>query len=268
MGTVFPVYLHLGPLAIHPHRVFEALAYFAGLRLYAWLRARRGDPVPDSRRFAVIAAGTLGAAAGSKLMYLLSDPFATLTHRADLVFLLEGKSIVGALVAGLIAIEIVKRAIGERRSTGDLFALPLAVGTATGRVGCFLTGLDDHTHGLPAALPWAVDYGDGIPRHPAQLYEIALLLLLGAALWHLLARPPLASREGDVFRTFMVGYLAFRLWVEFVKPGVPFAGLNAIQWVCFATLAYYTRDLPRLVSWWLAPFRPATRDALAAPTAP
>jgi phosphatidylglycerol---prolipoprotein diacylglyceryl transferase len=56
-----------------------------------------------------------------------------------------------------------------RRATGDVFAIPLTVGIAVGRVGCFLTGLADNTHGLPANLPWAIDYGDGIPRHPAQL---------------------------------------------------------------------------------------------------
>jgi len=39
--------------------------------------------------------------------------------------------------------------------------VPLAVGIAVGRIGCFLTGLDDHTYGLPTTLPWAVDFGDG-----------------------------------------------------------------------------------------------------------
>src|SRR6266480_5421439 len=28
----------------------------------------------------------------------------------------------------------------------------LVIGIAIGRVGCFLTGLEDHTHGLPASL--------------------------------------------------------------------------------------------------------------------
>ena len=36
----------------------------------------------------------------------------------------------------------------RHQSAGDLFAVPLAVGIAVGRVGCYLTGLDDHTYGL------------------------------------------------------------------------------------------------------------------------
>ena len=85
-----------------------------------------------------------------------------------------GKTIVGALIFGLISVELMKRYIGVRQSTGDLYAIPLALGIAIGRIGCFLTGLSDNTYGTPTTLPWAVNFGDGIPRHPTQLYEIAV----------------------------------------------------------------------------------------------
>src|SRR5205085_9041870 len=99
-----------------------------------------------------------------------------------------------------------------------------------GRVGCFLTGLPDHTYGVHTSLPWAVDFGDG-PRHPTQLYEIAFLLLLGFVL-ALRARRPFAS--GELFRLFMLGYLSFRFLVEFIKPRhtVPYLGVSAIQIAC------------------------------------
>jgi len=89
-----------------------------------------------------------------------------------------GKTIVGALVFGLISVELFKRYIGVHQSTGDLYAIPLALGIAIGRIGCFLTGLSDNTYGTPTNLPWAIDFGDGIPRHPTQLYEIVFLLAL------------------------------------------------------------------------------------------
>ena len=83
------------------------------------------------------------------------------------------------------------------------------------------------------------------PRHPAQLYEIAflMLVLLPALVW--LARRP--HREGDLFKVFMVGYLGFRLGLEFLKPGDPIVGLTAIQWVCLASIAWYAKFLPGLV---------------------
>jgi prolipoprotein diacylglyceryltransferase len=93
-------------------------------------------------------------------------------------YLIGGKTIVGALAGGLISVELIKRYIGLHQSTGDLYAIPLALGIAIGRIGCFLTGLSDNTYGTPTTLPWAINFGDNTPRHPTQLYEIAFLLAL------------------------------------------------------------------------------------------
>jgi len=49
-----------------------------------------------------------------------------------------------------------------------------------------LTGLSDNTYGTPTNLPWAVNFGDGIPRHPTQLYEIAFLIALLPILYRVL----------------------------------------------------------------------------------
>jgi phosphatidylglycerol:prolipoprotein diacylglycerol transferase len=233
----FPVYLWLGPLAIHPHWLFESLAYLVGARVYAQIKARRGDVIGPSDRWSVVAAGAVGAAIGGKLLYWASEPAVTLEHGHDLFFLLGGKSIVGSLIGALFAVEWVKRRLGVRRSTGDLFVIPLAVGIAIGRIGCFLTGLDDHTYGLPTTLPWGVDFGDGLPRHPTQLYEIAFLAVLAPILAQIGRRPMPA---GHLFRLFMVTYFAFRILLEWIKPGVSLAGLNAIQWCCLGMLVYYT----------------------------
>lgn len=232
----FPVFLRLGPLAVHPHPVFEVLGYLLGAWCYLRLRERGGDHLPDAARSSVLAAAAVGAAVGSKLMYWLADPGLTVEHWLDPVHLMGGKSIVGGLAGGLIAVEWVKRRIGVTWATGDLFAVPLAIGIAVGRIGCFLSGLEDETYGLPAALPWGVDLGDGLSRHPVQLYEIACLLLLVPVLLWLMRRP---HPEGAVFKAFMVAYFGFRFLLEFLKPGVHFAGLNPIQWVCLGVLAYY-----------------------------
>jgi prolipoprotein diacylglyceryltransferase len=127
------------------------------------------------------------------------------------------------------------------QSTGDLFALPLAVGIAIGRIGCFLGGLSDRTYGLPTSLPWGWDFGDGVPRHPTQIYEIVFLVVLAV----LVARGR-AWPAGDRFKGFMVAYLSFRILVDAIKPGVPIAlGLTAIQWAAIAGLAYYSRAIVR-----------------------
>jgi phosphatidylglycerol---prolipoprotein diacylglyceryl transferase len=231
----FPVLLWLGPIAIHPHLVFELLAYAIGTGIYLTLRRRGGDPLPDADRWSIIAAAGVGASIGTKLVAWASDPALFVAHLQDPVMFMGGKSVVGGLVGALIAVELVKRRIGVVRPTGDLFAVPAAVAIGIGRIGCFLTGLDDHTHGLPTTLPWAVDFGDGIPRHPTQLYELAFVWILAG----FLARLDGKLAPGGTFRLFMVSYLGFRIGLEAIKPGVFFLGLNVIQWMCLATLGYY-----------------------------
>ncbi len=127
--------------------------------------------------------------------------------------------------------------------TGDLFAVPLAVGIAIGRIGCFFSGLPDRTFGSPSSLVWAVDFGDGVPRHPTQLYESAALIALAAWLSRVARRPHV---EGDVFRAFMLGYMLLRLVLDAIKPEVRLAmGLSAIQWTALAVVIHYRHDVAR-----------------------
>jgi prolipoprotein diacylglyceryltransferase len=240
----FPYYLQFGPLRLHPHWVFEGLAYAVAFHIYLRLRRSRGDSVSEDIRWWVIAAAAAGAALGSKLLYWLEEPSLTLAHWNDPAYLMGGKTIVGALVGGLICVEWAKRRLGVAARTGDLFAVPLALGIAIGRIGCFLTGLPDHTYGTPTRLPWGVNFGDSIPRHPTQLYEIAFLTCLAALLWWFVRRP---HSNGDVFKAFMVGYMGFRLLVDFLKPEATLAGLSSIQWAATLMLVYYGRDVRRWI---------------------
>ena len=219
-------FVDLGP--VHPHLLFEVLAYAIGFGIYRRARASRGDVVGEDVRWTVFAAATVGAALGAKLLALLIEP-ALLSDRLTDVrrFAASGKTIVGALLGGWLSVEVAKKATGVRERTGDLFALPLCVGIGIGRVGCFLTGLPDQTYGRATRLPWGIDFGDGVARHPTQLYELAFLVLLGGGLVRLeRLRPP----TGRVFRTFLLSYLAFRFAIDGLKPSPRFFALGAIQW--------------------------------------
>jgi prolipoprotein diacylglyceryltransferase len=240
----FPVLIHLGPITLPPHPVLETLGCFLAFRLYLALRRRTGDPLPSDRRLVLLAAATVGAALGSKLLALAYNPGPVLAH-PDWRLLTAGKTIVGGLLGGLVAVELAKRRIGETTPTGDLYVFPLIVGIAVGRIGCFLTGLGDDTYGVATRLPWGVDFGDGIPRHPTQLYEIAFLAgLAGVLAWR--ARRPYP--RGDLFKAFMAAYLGWRLAIDFLKPAhVTLLGMTPIQLACLAGLAWYAPHLPRLL---------------------
>ena len=226
-------------LAPHPwaHPVFEALAYVAGFAVYRRLRAGRGDVLSDSTRATMILAVVVGAIVGSKLLHHSSHPLELSERWREPAFVLGGKTIVGALLGGWLAVELVKRARGIRRATGDLYALPLCVGMFVGRLGCFLAGPRDGTHGAETGLPWAVDYGDGVARHPAPLYEMLFLAGLAFVLWRRARARRGPAVEGDDFLLFLGAYLAFRFLVDFLKPAERWLGVGGIQWACLVGLA-------------------------------
>src|SRR6185437_16040454 len=182
---------------VHPglHPAFEGLGYVVGYLLYRRARTRWGDALNEERRWMVIAAAAVGALVGSRLLGLAEMAPALGISWHDLL-LPGGKTIVGGLLGGWLAVELAKRAMGLRARTGDLFAVPLCIGIAVGRIGCFFAGLADDTYGRATSLPWGVDFGDGLKRHPTQLYEIVFLALLAWALTRMARR---THPEGAVF---------------------------------------------------------------------
>jgi prolipoprotein diacylglyceryltransferase len=139
----------------------------------------------------------------------------------------------------------IKRRLGVTVATGDVLVMPLVLGIAVGRIGCFLSGLADRTYGVATALPWGVDFGDGVARHPTQLYEIAFLAAFAVVL---VVLTPRLSVAGDRFKWFMIAYLTFRFAIDFIKPAARVGGLSTIQWAALAILAYYAPHVPRLLA--------------------
>jgi prolipoprotein diacylglyceryltransferase len=149
-----------------------------------------------------------------------------------------GHSIAGAVAGGIVAVEIFKLATGIKGSTGGQFVAPLALGVAVGRLGCFFAGLPDYTYGVATRLPWGVDFGDGISRHPVQLYEsLSMLLFLALYLRGLSHGSEFIRRQGFYLFVGWYGFQRF-LW-EFLKPYPHIAGpLNIFHVICIGLMAY------------------------------
>jgi prolipoprotein diacylglyceryltransferase len=243
----FPLRLELFGAHLHPHLVFETLGYFVGARIYFVLRRRnRADALPLETNLWLLVGCVFGAWVGSKVLAWVESPHYYWAARGDWHVWLGGKTIAGGLLGGWAGVEAAKALRGVTRSTGDTFVWPLAIGTAIGRLGCFFTGLDDHTYGVATALPWGVDFGDGIARHPTQLYESAFVLLLASGIS--IAGKFSAWPTGTRFRIYFIGYFAFRIAVEFIKPReTPVLGLSAIQLASIAGILLAVFSLRRLV---------------------
>jgi prolipoprotein diacylglyceryltransferase len=199
------------------HAVFDVLAWLAAGVAGFWLMrsGRVTFPVPQPLRFPYLAALIFGAGLG-----------AVVFGSANLWLSGQGgfaRSIEGAVAGGIVAIEAYKRLAGITQRTGARFALPFAVGVAVGRIGCYLSGLDDFTYGTPTTLPWGHDFGDGVPRHPVQLYESAAMALFALVyLWRVLRRDRFVIAQGFYLAVGFYGAQRF-VW-EFFKPYGPVIG--------------------------------------------
>lgn len=212
------------------------MSYTLGYRLYVWQRARNQDLISDEGRMWIFLGAAAGALFGSHLLGILENP-AYLT-KLNWQLWMGNKTIVGGLLGGLIGVEWTKKIIGVKTSSGDLMTYPLLFALALGRIGCHLAGLTDGTHGDPSSLPWAIDFGDGVPRHPVNLYEVIFLAALALFIYQQEKKGPLPN--GRRFQIFMVGYLLWRFAVEFIKPvWVLPMGISVIQLAVLGGLLYY-----------------------------
>ena len=215
------------------HSLFDALALLAALAVYRLVPAAApGAPEqPWQVHRLYIAAGSLGRD-HRRLPCRLGQPLA---HRASPG---SARSIEGAIAGGIVAIEALKWRNGIRGSTGLRFVAPLAAAIAVGRLGCFFAGLDDMTYGTPTALPWGVDFGDGIARHPVQLYEAAAMTLILRRLRAVAAPGGTAVRRTG-FYLFIGVYAAQRFAWEFLKPYATVIGpFNLFHLLSLALVAY------------------------------
>ncbi|MBS0287286.1 MAG: prolipoprotein diacylglyceryl transferase [Proteobacteria bacterium] len=236
---IFPVTVSIGQVHIPAHLIFEIAAYISGISLYRYLRKKHPDHLDNNTRILILLGAIGGALVGSKLLSFFEHPEYINQPHALVLYLLYSKSIVGGLLGGLIGVELVKALNHIRISTGDSFTYPLILGMIIGRIGCFLSGVHDGTHGIVTTFPLGMDLGDGLIRHPTALYEI--FILLGIALYIYTMSKFYTLPKGATFKIFMVLYLIWRLWIENYKPveTIPNLPLTAIQLACCVGLLYY-----------------------------
>jgi phosphatidylglycerol---prolipoprotein diacylglyceryl transferase len=205
-------------------------------------------PLTGWQRAGIALGAFSGAMFGAKLPYLLADWEGLMSGRA---WFDNGKTILLGMVGGYFGVELTKVLLDVRIKTGDSFAVPVAVAIAIGRIACFQAGC---CFGTATALPWGIDFGDGLRRHPTQLYETA---------FHLLAATVLAMLQrcglfrGQLIKLYFLTYFVYRFVTEYIRPEAPlWLGITGYQW---AVLAFF----PLFVALWIheaQSFRPPPAD--------
>lgn len=236
---MYPTLARWGDLTLYTHDAFSLAAIAVGFGIYWWELRRRGWL--EARIVWISLAALLGAAFGARLITVWERPqvFTAFTSLPFTVAIEQsGKSLIGAIAGGYVAIALAKRGFGYSRSTGDAYAFAIPVATAIGRVGCFLSELP---LGTPTTLPWGIAVGPAqaaafpacpgcdVPMHPTMLYEIAFNVVAAILVWRFRRQVP---ATGDALKLYLLAAAIFRFLVEFIRTSPREAlGLSAPQWV-------------------------------------
>jgi phosphatidylglycerol:prolipoprotein diacylglycerol transferase len=238
-----PIAFSIGPLAVRwyglMYLVGFASAYGLGrLRIAAGKSARVSAQVLDDLLFFVVLGVILGGRLGYVLIY---KPGYYLQHPAEMIAVWQGgMAFHGGFLGVLVAIWWVARKyrLGWLEVT-DFVAPLIPLGLAAGRLGNFING---ELWGRVTDLPWGMVFrGAGPdPRHPSQLYELALEgVALFVILWLYSSKP---RPTGAVSGMFLIGYGVFRFFAEYFREPDDFLGLLALdlsmgQWLSAPMIA-------------------------------
>jgi phosphatidylglycerol:prolipoprotein diacylglycerol transferase len=261
----------IGGAAITSFGVFMLLSFLTGGYLTrAELRRIGEDP---EKGWDLVFMAVVGGIVGARLYYVLlnfprflEDPAGMLFARGGLVW--YG----GFLLATAFVVWEVRRQKLPLRETADAVAPALALAYAVGRLGCFFVGDDwgrptgswvgiafprgtpptrvdiiERDFGITVDPALIEQYGQIVPVHPTQLYEVALSTLIFFLLWRLRGggRP-----AGWLFMLWLALAGLERFLVEFfrAKDDRFIAGLTIAQVISVAIIAVGVVTLTRLTS--------------------
>lgn len=217
---------HIGGLTIYSYGVFLALGFIVAT-LIARRRFIQQYKNPDVILDLVLAA-VVGGIVGARLFYVFGHWSEYANNPGQIFkFNMDGLVFYGGLILGLLLAMLV----GHWRKlkfwvTLDLAGLCVPVGLAIGRIGCLLNGC---CYGKPTSLPWGITFPSSLPiggvaRHPTQIYEILLDLVLFGLLWW---KKDSFEKDGTTFWYFALGYAAIRFTLEFFREhATPHAALS------------------------------------------
>ena len=215
--NIDPVAISIGPLSIH----WYGLMYLVGFTIAYYLMLHRAkqpnsgwtkDQVGD-----LIFYSAMGVVLGGRFGYVIFYNFDKFLNDPLWLFAIweGGMSFHGGLLGVAVAVYLFARRYKKTFYGVTDFGTPMVpIGLLTGRLGNFIGG---ELWGRTTDVPWAMVFPKGgpDPRHPSQLYEMALEgFVLFAIMWIYSRKPrPTMAVSG----TFLIGYGAFRFFVEFFR---------------------------------------------------
>jgi phosphatidylglycerol---prolipoprotein diacylglyceryl transferase len=236
-----PVLFHIGHMEFSTYSFFILFGIIAAALIY-FHEAKKANQVNEFS-FLIAIGAFVGSTFGSKFLELMINIDRIESKNDLLVFLFSGRTIIGGLIGGVLGVWITKRIMGIKAKRGNLFAPAVAIGVAIGRIGCFFNGC---CYGKPTNLPWGVNFGDGLMRHPTMIYESLFMLTMFFVLK--LCFNVRTAAPGYLFKFLMIAYFSFRFMIEFIRiERIAFMGLTYFQIISFTVLVYLILNEKQLI---------------------
>ena len=182
----------------------------------------------------------IGGILGAKAYYVFLNFPRLVEDPASLIFVRAGLVWYGGFLGGLaLVVWQIRRRRLHLATQADMTAPALALAYAVGRVGCFLVGDDwgrptgswvgirfpegapptrvdiiEREFGIQVDPELVARFGEIVPVHPTQLYEVGLSLLVFALLWSIRKHP---HAKGWLFMLWLALAGASRFAVEFFR---------------------------------------------------
>ncbi len=245
--------IHIGSFTLRYYSLMYVIAFGLGFYIMDRIFKKDGedpkllDPLFIYMFVAVIAGARLGHVIFYQGELFVQDPLAVFlpirTHPHFEFTGYSGLASHGAAIGILISLYLFTKKYLKRNYLWilDRIVIPVAIGGMFIRLGNFF---NSEILGKPSDLPWAVlfihqdtdEYGNLVPRHPAQLYEAFGYLLLFISLIYLFFKTDKKKYLGWIFGYFLIILFGIRFVVEFFKEPqgaeyINWFGLNTGQWL-------------------------------------
>jgi prolipoprotein diacylglyceryl transferase len=238
-----PVIVSFGPVALRWYGLLFAAPFLAGLPFFR--RVFREEGIAESNLDRLLLYAVLGTVVGARLAHcLFYDPKYYFANPLKIVAIWEGGLASHGGIAGLVCGFWLA---GRKFSPPvpllwllDRLALPGALGAVCIRLGNFM---NSEIVGNPTSGSWGVvfDLIDQVPRHPAQLYEVAGYLGALCVLVLLYARFGRRTPQGLLTGWLLTLVFSVRILAEFAKePQAAYEAGQAFsvgQWLSVPFLA-------------------------------
>ena len=213
-----PVAFSLGPLTVHWYGLTYLVGFVGGWALGVYRSKQAWSPVTKKQVEDLLFFVALGVVLGGRLGYVFLYNFGQFLEDPLWLFRVweGGMAFHGGLIGVVVAVLLFAKKTNNKFIDVMDFCAPLVtIGLGSGRIGNFI---GQELWGRASDVPWAMVFpkaGDGIARHPSQLYQAFLegLVLFLVMFWFSSKPRPRAA----ISSLFLIVYGIFRFFVEFFR---------------------------------------------------